>query len=78
MKVHLRADSADGTHTKFTVFMNGANCGKLCMREEEAVFFHQLVMCSTWPSKTFNDEVVASGRWGKEADEDPKDSEEKA
>jgi len=60
MKLHLRADEANGEHTKFTVFMNGANCGQLCMKEEEAIFFHDVVMCSTWSLK---DEIITSGRW---------------
>jgi len=28
MKVHLRSDETNGTHTKFTVFLNEANCGQ--------------------------------------------------
>jgi hypothetical protein len=63
MKVHLRADSADGTHTRFTVFMNGANCGQLCMTEKEAVFFHDALINSNWLLK--RDEVISSGRWMK-------------
>ncbi len=61
MKLHLRADSANGEHTRFTVFMNGANCGQLTMREEEAVFFHDLVILSGAKLKT--DEIYTSGRW---------------
>lgn len=68
MKVHLRADSADGTHTKLTVFMNGANCGQLCMKEAEASFFHDLCIRSTWASQQFGDEVYSSGIWMREED----------
>ena len=64
MKVHFRADSADGTHTKFTVFMNGANCGQLCMREYEAIFFHDRIIHSTYAVP--NDIIWTSGRWTKE------------
>ena len=60
MKLHLRADEANGTHTRFTVFMNGASCGQLCMNEDEAFFFHQVVMKSTW---TLPGEVRTSGEW---------------
>lgn len=63
-KVHLRADSANGEHTKFTVFMNGANCGRLTMKEKEAIFFHDTIMRSTWPLKG-KDEVITSGKWSK-------------
>lgn len=60
MKIHLRADSADGTHTHFTVFMNGANCGQLCMRQEEAHFFYMTVAKSSWLK---DGEFLGSGHW---------------
>jgi len=63
MKVHLRADEANGHHTKFTIFMNGANCGQLCMEEAEAIFFHHLVIMSNY--SVFG-EVISSGKWRKE------------
>ena len=66
MKFHLRADEANGTHTKITVFANGGNCGQLCMTEEEALFFHDTIMRSTW---THQGEVVTSGIWVKEKEE---------
>ena len=62
-KIHLRADSANGTHTRITVFMNGANCGTLCMTEEEAVFFHHVIGMSTYSKPG---EVISSGKWTKE------------
>ena len=64
MKVHLRADKATGVHTTFTVFMNDGNCGQLTMREDEAVFFHDAIMQSSWLLKT--DVVESSGQWTKE------------
>ncbi len=66
-KVLIRADSANGTHTRFTVFMNGANCGQLCMRQDEAIFFHHLVMMSNYSK--FG-EVISSGKWEKEEEDD--------
>ena len=60
MKITLRADEANGTHTRFTVFVNGANAGQLCMLEEEAVTFYQIVSngcCSNI------DTFVGKGRW---------------
>jgi hypothetical protein len=62
-KIHLRADYADGTHTKFTVFCNGANCGQLCMTQEEAIYFHHIVMLSKYLRHA---EVKSSGKWTKE------------
>jgi len=66
MKLHLRANEADGTHTKFTVFLNEANCGQLCMREEEAIYFHELIIRSNY--KIPGDQVYSSGEWTKEED----------
>lgn len=66
MKIHLRADEANGTHTRFTVFMNGGNCGQLCMTEEEATCFHDMVMHSAYVGTQFGDDVYTSGRWVKE------------
>jgi hypothetical protein len=60
MNVHLRADEANGTHTRFTVFVNGANCGQLCMREDEAIYFHHMAMMSVYSKPG---EVISSGKW---------------
>lgn len=68
MKLHLRADEANGMHTTFTVFMNGGNCGQLTMREDEAVFFHHLVLQSSYLLKS--DNVYSSGKWFKEGVKD--------
>ena len=65
MQLHLRADEANGTHTKFTVFLNGANCGQLCMREEESIYFHELVLRSNY--KLSSDQIYSSGKWTKES-----------
>ncbi len=65
MKLHLRADEANDTHTRFTVFMNGANCGQLCMRTEEAIFFHDALLRTKYRLK--EDEIYSSGKWTKEA-----------
>ena len=59
MRVHLRANSTD-SHTRFTVFVNGANAGELCMREDEAVAFYMIV----WNGMLPVDEFVGSGSWG--------------
>ena len=61
--IHLRADSANGRHTRFTVFMNGANCGQLCMTEDEAIWFHDALMFSRYLT---HDEIITSGSWSQE------------
>ena len=63
VRLHLRADEANGTHTKVTVFMNGQNCGQLCMSEEQAIYFHHTVTMSHY---TKPGEVISSGKWTKE------------
>lgn len=62
--LHLRADKANGEHIRFTVFMHGANCGQLCMTEEEAVQFHEIIMQSGY--KLTDDNIRSSGKWFKE------------
>jgi hypothetical protein len=62
MRIHLRGDSVSPKHTRFTVFMNGANCGELCMDNEEAVTFMAAVArgcvneaferTGSWPDRT--------------------------
>jgi hypothetical protein len=64
MEVVLRGDEADGVHTKFTVFMNGIDCGQLTMTEEEAVFFHEVVIRTKY--LTSHDKVMSKGIWMKE------------
>ena len=59
--VHLRADTITETHLRFTIFINGANCGELCMRRDEAIFFHNLVMLSGY--RLSRDTIRTSGQW---------------
>ena len=58
--IHLRADSANGRHTRFTVFMNGVNCGQLCMLESEACFFRDALTFGRFLSPG---EIISSGLW---------------
>ena len=39
MKFHIRFDAVNLIHSRFTVFVDGANCGRLCMRSDEAERF---------------------------------------
>ena len=43
MKIHLRVNSINPRHTRFTVFMNEANCGTLVMTNEEFEKFRDLL-----------------------------------
>ena len=61
MKIHLRADSADGIHTKVSVIMDGVDCGQLTMPEESAIFFHEVLIRSTY--KLPEDKYYSSGHW---------------
>jgi len=36
---HVRVDDKNDAHVRLTVFANGANCGKLCMKPGEATRF---------------------------------------
>jgi len=43
MKIHLKINSSNPRHTRFTVFTNGANCGTLIMTNEEFKRFCDLL-----------------------------------
>ena len=60
MKITLRADSTNPAHTRFTVFVNGANCGQLTMRVDEANAFYMIVSNGCHPTL---DEFLGKGRW---------------
>ncbi len=60
MKIHLRADSTNAAHTTFTVFVNGANAGRLRMTVDEAASFHQIVSIGC---KGPMDKFVSTGEW---------------
>jgi hypothetical protein len=63
MNITLRADEANGTHIKFTVFVDKANCGQLCMLEKEAVTFYMIVATGCLRGI---DEFTGKGKWEKE------------
>lgn len=71
MKLHLRADSVTKLHTTFTVFMNGANCGQLCMSTKEALFFRHRVLLGDYES--LDEEVTSSGAWTREEEPSPQE-----
>lgn len=51
MRIHLRIDDANPTHTRFTVFVNGGNAGQLCLRNEEFDDFAEIVAEGICPLK---------------------------
>jgi hypothetical protein len=59
MKIHLRVDSSNAAHTKFTVFMEGGNCGQLTARTEDFFNFYQLILRG---SRDGIDEFHGSGK----------------
>jgi hypothetical protein len=67
MKIHLRADSVNETHTRITVFIDGVNCGQLCMLGEDAINFHHTIAFSQWDRKR---EFISTGKWHKEDNSD--------
>lgn len=72
MNVVLRADDANGVYTRFTVFVNGANCGQLCMRDKEAIAFYLIVLGGCLPTM---DQFLGKGKWAvdeKKGEEDLK------
>ena len=48
MRFSIRIDDENDTHTRFTVFANGANGGSVCLRTDEfEEFRHRLVKRAT-------------------------------
>lgn len=43
MKINLRYDEFTHEHHFITFFINGKNCGKLCMSPEEAHILHSII-----------------------------------
>lgn len=39
MKIHWRIDESNITHTRLTLFLNGQNCGQLCIGTDDVVSF---------------------------------------
>ena len=65
MNIILRANSVNETHTKFTVFINKANCGELCMLEKDAVTFYFIVANGCYKSL---DTFLGKGTWERKKD----------
>jgi hypothetical protein len=63
MKITLQANSTNEQHTCFTVFVNGVNCGVLCMLVKDATTFYMIV--SNGCHKKL-DTFVGKGHWAKE------------
>lgn len=64
MKIHMRFDASNAEHTRITLFINGANCGQLCVRTDDAVHLHMVL---AYGLNMPEDEFVSSGRvWGAE------------
>ena len=61
MDIILRADEANGVHTRFTVLINGANCGQLCMSDDEAIAFYAITLNGI--HRGF-DTFTGKGHWG--------------
>jgi hypothetical protein len=64
-RIHLRGEY-NGHHTKISVFCNGVNCGQLVMTPDEAIYFHHVVMMSTYARAG---EVISSGIWDADPEE---------
>ena len=37
MKIHIRFEGSNPTHTRMTFFLDGKNCGRLCVGTEDVV-----------------------------------------
>ena len=49
MRTRVRVDSQTSEHLHFSVFVNGANCGHLCMGVGEAFCFFNMLKAGETP-----------------------------
>lgn len=70
MRVTLRAHETNEKHTRFTVFVNGQNCGDLCMGPEEARVFYMIVVNGCHPEL---DQFVGQGHWDEASQQEEED-----
>lgn len=61
MRLHLIANNVTDVHTWFSVFINGGCAGQLCMRNDEAIWFRNLLL----RGNSFLSEIKYSGDWHK-------------
>lgn len=59
MRIHMRFERSNKEHTQLTIFINGQNCGKLCIGTDDAVGFHQILAHG---AQTSLDEFVSTGQ----------------
>lgn len=59
MKIHMRFDESNAEHTRLTLFINGSNCGRLCVRTDDVIHLH-MVLSHGLSMPT--DEFVSSGK----------------
>jgi hypothetical protein len=59
VKIHLRCDHSDSVHTHVTLFIDGANCGQLCLATEDLFHFQKIL--SEGACKSNEDTFILSG-----------------
>lgn len=59
MKLHMRFDESNAKHTRFTVFIDGRNCGQLCCGTEDVVSLHMILAHGCSPDLDY---FVSSGK----------------
>ncbi len=67
MKIHLRADSTNKEHTRFIIFIDGKNCGEVCMGTQDARKFSNALQNGVTVNKMSNflsnDTFMTTGFW---------------
>lgn len=43
MDIHFRVNDSNKEHTRFTTFIDGKNCGDLCMGTDDFVSYQQIM-----------------------------------
>lgn len=67
MKITLKANDTNEQHTHFTIFVNGQNCGDLCMTPNDARAFYMIVRNGCHPEL---DQFLGRGHWDEASEQE--------
>lgn len=59
-RINIRLDTINEVHSHCTIFMNGANCGKLTFRLHEYRHFVECIMLGSQQLNTISRELIST------------------
>lgn len=68
MRIRIRIDENNPRHTRFTVFVDGGNCGTLTMLSVEAFVFFNILQYGADPADVKMEYINAEGKLFSDSD----------